>query len=154
MIERYPIVPRHFAAGLIKSQAANRCIGMPNFDYTDPIELVSCARVHNNHKQGLDFILTLERSIKYNDTNDQCLDADKLNFSNCHHQGGNQAFKFDLTTRQLLHPYSDKCFEANNKTSKITLTKCDNQTLEQKWEWSYENKTALMNWDEAGVRVA
>jgi polypeptide N-acetylgalactosaminyltransferase len=81
MLMRYPIDPQHFAAGSIQSQSTLKCLGMPKSNYDDPIGLVDCTKSGGN-----DFILTLEKSFKYNDTNDQCLNSKKLTFSNCHHQ--------------------------------------------------------------------
>lgn len=149
MLEHYPIVPKQFASGAIKSMATDRCIGIPNYKYTDPIELVDCGLDH-----GVDFILTMERSIKVNDTNDQCLDATKLTFSNCHHQGGAQEFKFDLHNRQIVSPgNTNLCLSANTNENTISLIDCDNGVLEQKWTWKYENVTALDNWDKVGAKI-
>jgi hypothetical protein len=70
--KRYPLEPQQFAAGKVKSEAVSMCLGLPNCNYLEPIELVDC-----NKTCGVDLILTFEKSIKLNDTNDQCLDGDK-----------------------------------------------------------------------------
>lgn len=148
MLIRYPIVPQHFATGTIKSESTSKCLGMPRRRYDDPIELIDCSQ-----KGGNDFILTLERSLKFNDTNDQCLNSAKLTFSNCHHQFGVQHWKFDINSRQISSPSSSKCLTANLTSKAISLQPCNANIPDQKWMWSYENKTALMNWETTGVQV-
>lgn len=147
MLLYYPIQPYHFAAGSIKTHATSRCVGMPDYSYQTSIALVDCSRT-----RGIDFILTLEKGIKYNDTNDQCLNADKLTFSNCHHQGGGQYFKFDLQTRQITNPSSNRCLSSDNKNGTVFMSVCDIKNVEQKWKWSYENRTALMDWENTGIK--
>lgn len=145
MLERFPIIPQQFAKGTIKSLEHSKCLGMPGESYSGRIQLVDCNRTF-----GVQFILTMERGIKYDDLADQCLENLKLYA--CHHRGGNQHWKFDLQTRQILYLREHKCLIANSDDS-IDLVDCDANAKSQKWQWSYENKTALMNWDEVGLRM-
>lgn len=146
MLERYPIHPQQFAAGLLQSNANSKCLHKPDNDA--PVGLVDCY-----DSDGIDFILTFERSIRVNDTGDQCLSASKLKLSNCNHQGYDQHWKFDIQTRQLINPPSRKCLTVVNET-KIEMAECDQNMSEQRWSWSYENTTALKNWDKVGFEVA
>jgi hypothetical protein len=146
MLERYPINPMQFASGKIISETNSMCIGTMKHNYDEPIGLVNCSRSH-----GTDFILTMERSIKVNDTNDQCLDSHRLTFNNCHHMGGNQGWKFDIVTRQIIQ--SGECLSADFETAKISLVECKLESQQQKWKWTFENQTALTNWDKSGVQV-
>lgn len=147
MLQRYPIVPTYFAAGQIISVAHKRCAGMPKGSNVDPLALIDCKAAHGN-----DFVLTLERSIRYNDTNDQCLNADGLKFSNCHHQGTSQYWKFDIETRHLLHWPSKSCLTSTDNGT-IYLTTCGTNLQPQQWHWTYENQTALIDWENFGVKM-
>lgn len=146
ILQLYPLVPNNFASGTIKSQADPRCFGFPTGKY-ETVGLMDC-----NHRGGNDFILTLEKSIKYNDTNDQCFDSSGMMFMNCHHQKGNQLWKFDVKTRQIINPLKRKCLTANVTSASVFLGDCDEKIMEQKWNWEVENKTALADWDNSGVK--
>lgn len=146
MLIYYPITPNYFANGHIEAQAfPEKCLGMPKGSYRDPVTLVECKQ-----KSGTSYTLTLEKSIRYDDTNDQCLSSQDLMFSNCYHQGGTQYWKFDPQTRQIINPPSKKCLESNSE-DKIFMSTCDVDKIEQKWKWSYENQTALMDWNNTGI---
>ena len=148
MLERYPIEPIMFAGGTIKSNAIPRCFGLPTNDYT-VTGLVDCTII-----KGASFMLTLEKGIKYNDTSDQCLNAPTLKFTNCHHQAGGQYWKFDPTTRLISNPSSATCLTVTtNVNATLLLVPCNATKVEQKWTWSYENQTALMDWENFGVKI-
>ena len=143
----YPIEPTCFASGTIKANAdpQSRCLGRTE---TSEVVLVSC-----NKSQENDFKLTLERSIRFNDPSDQCFDAFDLKFANCNHQALHQLWKFDVSTRQIINPLLDKCLTVNTTGSSIYLDSCLENFSEQKWTWSYENQTALMDWDNFGLKI-
>lgn len=150
MLMRFPIEPIYFASGKIESEAVNsngmkRCVGLPNHTYWEPVGLVDCKI------SGNEVALTLEKSIRYNDTNDQCFTSNNLAFSNCNHQGHDQYWKFDVKSRQIIHMKQNKCLQGNYLTSKITLESCDEKTIYQRWKWSFENSTALENFEKTGI---
>ncbi|CRK95802.1 CLUMA_CG009258, isoform A [Clunio marinus] len=148
ILKFYPITPQNFAAGKIQSIARNLCLGLVKRSYKKPVELFNC-----NQTTGLDFLFTFEESIKYNDTSDQCLNEATLNLSNCNHQRGSQRWKFDLSTRQIIHPRKNECLETKDDDNQISLSKCDADLVEQRWKWTYENTTALMDWDKSAIKI-
>lgn len=122
---------------------------MPGSSYVNSVALLKCSESH-----GVDFTLTLERSIRYNDTNDQCLNGETLKFENCHHLGYHQHWKLDVKTRQIINMHSKQCLSLSIVDSTtINMLDCDSQALEQKWLWTYENTTALNDWDNFGVKI-
>jgi polypeptide N-acetylgalactosaminyltransferase len=141
---RYPITPRHFAAGKIESQVSKKCIKVSPNLHDEPLTLEDCNRTH-----ATDLILSVERSIRLNDTNDQCLKQRTLTFSNCHHMHGDQMWRFFLDTRQIANPPTNLCLTANN--THVVEAACDSKLPQQKWKWAYENVTALMDWENSGV---
>ncbi|CRL05168.1 CLUMA_CG018266, isoform A [Clunio marinus] len=145
MLKYYPITPQHFANGKIQSMATEKCIGLVDNHYHIPVQLYDCDRSH-----GLNFILTFEQRIKADDNNDQCIESD-LKLSNCVHAGIFQQWKFHFLARQISSPFN-KCLTANG--TEITLMKCDPNMIEQKWRWTYENKTALMDWKNSCIKTS
>lgn len=145
MLLRYPLENIYFAEGKIvnlgSSEGRQRCLGR-----SGEITLMDCG-----NEYGVSFTLTLEKSIRLNDTNDQCLNSNGLNFSNCHHQGRDQRWKFDLVTRRIFSNDKKKCLQGNIVTSAITLENCDEFSKYQKWKWTHENVTALENFESTGV---
>jgi polypeptide N-acetylgalactosaminyltransferase len=151
MIMRFPILPIYFASGNIQSEFKDskgnqKCVGLVHHVYDESITLVDCPKVGS-----FDFALTLEKSIRLNDTNDQCLSWHNLSLGNCNHQGWDQYFKFDVKSRQIINMEKKKCLQGNIVTSKITLESCDENVIFQRWKWSFENTTALENFDENGI---
>ncbi|KAG5678098.1 hypothetical protein PVAND_007800 [Polypedilum vanderplanki] len=155
MLERYPLQPQYFAAGSIQNQGLNLCISIAHLakSYYKPLLLLDCSNDLKNPIKGSDFILTFERSIKHNDTNDQCLNGNTLALSNCHHQGNNQHWIFNITTRQINYRYSEKCLKGVRFNETIELEECNNASLLQKWTWGFENVTALSNWQNTGIKM-
>lgn len=142
MLIRYPLVPQHFAAGTIKSESTGKCLGRVK----NLMSIIDCTQT-----LATDFILSLEKSLKYNDTNDQCLNCNDMTFCNCWHQFGDQYWKFDFKSRQIINPPTNQCITAN--LTVVNVQPCNETALDQKWTWSYENKTALMNWENSGILV-
>lgn len=147
MLKYFPIEPWYFASGSIQSLSkSDLCIGTPLKDIRSRLLLVNCSKSN-------DFMLTHERSIKHNDTNDQCIDSNRLNLYNCHHMFGSQHWKFNIDMRQIINPSSEKCLTAHISQRNITLEPCDVSNVNQKWKWSFENVTALRNWHTFGLKV-
>lgn len=151
MLMRFPIIPVYFASGNIQaefkdSNGTQKCIGLVHHVYDEPISLIDCNRVGSYQ-----YALTLEKSIRLNDTNDQCLSWRGLSLGNCNHQGWDQYFKFDVNSRQIINMEKKKCLQGNIVTSQITLESCDEKVIFQRWKWSYENTTALENFEKTGI---
>lgn len=150
MVLRYPVENVYFAQGMIQNLGSDeghqRCFGLTHQSYSQEVSLLECSK-----KFGTQFTFTLEKSIRYNDSNDQCFKSNGLSFSNCNHQGYDQRWKFDLLTRRIFSNDKKKCLQGNIITSKITLEDCDENSKYQQWQWSSENITALENFDTTGV---
>lgn len=150
MLVRFPVENIYFAQGKIENlgsiEGHAKCFGLTNRDYSKEVSLVDC-----DEKNRGAFTLTLEKSIRYNDTNDQCFKANGLSFGNCHHMGYDQYWKFDLNTRRIFSNDKKKCLQGDMLTSKISLENCDEKSKIQMWKWASENVTALNNFDSTGV---
>jgi polypeptide N-acetylgalactosaminyltransferase len=150
MIMYFPIVPTYFASGNIETEYKNpkgisKCLSIYASSYAEPIKLVDCG------DKAAKVAFTLEKSIRYNDTNDQCLSSNQLGFTNCNHQGWDQYWKFDFHSRQIISMDKKKCLQANVINTNITLETCDEKITFQRWKWTIENSTALENFDKTGI---
>ncbi|XP_070509541.1 N-acetylgalactosaminyltransferase 4-like [Chironomus tepperi] len=153
MLMYYPIEPQSFASFSIQHMSSLRCISLAKNAYHEHIILTECSQDLTKPQFGTDFILTLEKSIKFNDINDQCLNGNTLALSNCHHTGYEQHWAFNLDSRQIYQTYEKKCLTGSDTDSSLSLETCDDNLQNQKWRWGYENVTALTNWDKTGIRV-
>lgn len=149
MLERYPLEPQYFATGSIQLQSTTTCIGQSQYK----IFLTECNKNISVPNPGSDFILTFEKSIKFNDTNDQCFSGtnDGIKLENCYHQGYSQYWMYKLKTEQIFNPYLKKCLTGDQKNKKIFLAPCDSQIINQRWHWTNLNMTALQNWNTTGI---
>ena len=154
MLVYYPIVPQYFAAFSIQHMTSQKCISLNQMKYHESLVLSDCSPDLKNPSNGESFALTFEKSIRYNDSNDQCLNSQTLALSNCHHLGGyGQHWVFNLNTRQIYQPYEKKCLSGSDMGDLLSLEECDSHLLSQRWKWGYENVTALENWDKTGIRI-
>lgn len=141
MLERYPLEPQYYASGSLQLQSTQKCLALKDFRYSQTPVLTTCSSDLTQPLLGSDFTLTMEKSIRYNDTNDQCLDAALLNFFNCHHLGGNQEWKYNLETFQIFQRAFGKCLSGRGEI--VKLEKCDEIDLNQKWKWGRVNESAF-----------
>ncbi|CRK96601.1 CLUMA_CG009999, isoform A [Clunio marinus] len=156
IVERYPIYdPGHFAQSTIQSKAnSNLCIEVPKAAHMQKISLVECDenRLEPSPKQF--FKLAWHRNIQHS-TFDFCL-QESLTMSECHYLGGNQLWKYDIETYQIIKLKQDnpKCLTADVESRKIYLDNCDSEDIKQKWNWGEKNISALQNWETFGMTLS
>lgn len=75
-----------------------------------------------------------------------CLDCtgknSKVTMWECHHQGGNQLWKYDPDTYYVRHALSGGCLTGDIGTGKVEVKDCRGGT-DQKWHWAKTNSTQL-----------
>lgn len=65
--------------------------------------------------------------------------------------GGNQHFKYDIRTKQIISMNKQKCIEANLEDLTLKFEKCDENSSLQRWMFTeFVNETALNNWEQSG----
>lgn len=109
LLERYPIIdPGYFAKGSVRSKSVpNLCLEMSNHDLNEAedvpasrnLRLKTCGVSHVDPPLRQSFTLTWHRHIQHS-IYDYCLD-NSLTVVECHFQGGNQLWKFDLVRVML-----------------------------------------------------
>jgi polypeptide N-acetylgalactosaminyltransferase len=150
---RYPPASwGNFASGAIVSQAdPNLCISFKYKKFEDPLELTICSENKTIPYMNQHFILTWNRFIKYNDPNWKCIDAVKMNLMDCHFTFGNQLWKIDPKTNQILSPGQGKCISGDPTTLKLSWVACNSSDINQSFKWGYLNVTAVENWETFGI---
>lgn len=142
-----------FASGQIKSLGfGNLCIDNLYRDEFQPIGLYHCYDLDENQKPPgtqffrLDFFKNIVHGYR-----SYCLDSYKLSLPQCSYfTFGNQIWKFYPDTRLIKNGGGDgnNCLTANVENRTLSLETCDESDFNQKWKFTFENKTALSNWNE------
>ncbi|XP_070494252.1 N-acetylgalactosaminyltransferase 6-like [Chironomus tepperi] len=152
MAARYPPLRQVpvFASGTIKSVAndSNLCIYAENVPYID-MELTDCYPNLIEPFLPMYWLLTFYKQISLKST-ELCMDTAGVSLFDCHYEGGNQLFKYDTGTMQIMNNNKNKtvCLTANHETRKLNFEECDEYNDYQRWEFGYVNGTAMQRWDE------
>lgn len=157
MLQRYPLEdPGYFAAGAIQSKVqahdgVHYCIDTNQTGTKGFMVLKKCHSNLVHPPEHQNFKLTWHRNIKHS-RKDICLQQN-IQLRDCHYLGGNQLWKFDLTTLQIISPLINqtKCLSADITNKVITLVECHAEDKSQKWNWGHKNISALQNWQKFGV---
>jgi hypothetical protein len=136
------------------------CIDSYGRDEHSQLGLFHCADDLENPQQAQFFTLRYYRDVELKGTM-FCLDQDengRLSTAICHHAQGNQYFRYNMDSRQIFHGSKDRreCVDMNPSqisANSVFLTKCDEDSLSQKWIWGFMNETALRNWVTSGSDI-
>lgn len=151
---RYPMVEDSpvFASGQIKSLGfPYHCIDTLHRDEFQTIGLFPCQDLDSNGKSSSTqfFRLNFLKNIAHGFAA-YCLDAYQLSIPQCSYfKYGNQIWRFYPETRLIRNGGGDgnDCLKANADERNLSLEKCDESDFSQKWKFTYENKTALEDWE-------
>lgn len=162
MLEFYPLIdPPPFAYGVIQSVLNPMiCIDTYGKDEKNELGLYGCAHDLQNPQRTQFFTLRHFRDIELKGTM-FCFDQDEFGVlitGICHHQQGNQYFRYDLRTQQIFHAGEarNECIDMNpSKTDEGALffATCDEESLTQKWKFGFVNETALNGWLKYGAEI-
>lgn len=79
-----------------------------------------------------------------------CLDSYKMSMPQCSYlKFGNQYWRYDHVRQILINggDNGNKCLTGNFDNQTLSLMKCDEKNLDQKWSFTYVNETALNDWE-------
>lgn len=88
-----------------------------------------------------------------------CLQHEKgslgLTTSHCHFEQGNQYFRYDIDTLQIVYGAKRRniCVDANHGNLKVFLNHCDTKKETQRWTFGFVNTSSLKNWLKKGARI-
>lgn len=150
---RYPITKDQpvFASGQIQSMSyKNVCIDTFFRNEFDPIGLYYCNELDDlgMPSQAQFFRLNFMKNIVFG-LMEHCLDSYKMSMPQCSYSDyGNQYWKFNHKLHMLINgdDNGDHCLTGNFSNQTLSLMPCDENDLNQKWSFTYENQTALDDW--------
>lgn len=141
-----------FASGQIRSMGNDQlCLDTLYHNEFEPIGLYRCQQLGEDGRPSqtqffrLNFMKMLVLGHRQN-----CLDSYKMAMPQCHFAiHGNQYWKLDHVNHMLINggDDGDSCLVANLSNKTLSLMKCDEENMEQKWTFTYENETALNDWE-------
>lgn len=150
ILERFPPHKwQNFAKGAIYSEAAPElCISFIKKDF--PLGLTLCNPNKTDVYPNQRFTFGWTRQILYYD---KCLDAPTVNLLNCHFNFGHQLWKYNITSKQIQNIPRENCISGDVETKELKLARCNASDINQKFQWSFVNVTALENWETVGVKM-
>ncbi|XP_070508754.1 N-acetylgalactosaminyltransferase 6-like [Chironomus tepperi] len=162
MLEYFPFIDYPaFASGAIQSlYEPEICIDTYAKDTGNELGLYPCAADLENPHDTQFFTLRHFRDIEIKNTM-FCLDKNEkgmLLTNICHHHQGNQYFRYDMDTQQIRFggDINDECLDMDiekTENDAIFLSKCDENSLTQKWKFGMMNETALRTWTVSGFDI-
>ena len=90
-----------------------------------------------------------QKDVRYGQT--LCFDVSiggdraPVNFYSCHGGGGNQLWRYDQESRQIIHVNTKRCLTLDQ--DQIVVSSCSKSDQLQKWTWEKVNLPALAQWD-------
>jgi polypeptide N-acetylgalactosaminyltransferase len=154
ILPRYPPTKNQpvFASGQIKSML-RESVCIDNFfrGEFDPIGLYYCNELDDLGMPGQAqyFRLNFLKNIVFGHM-EHCLDSYNFALPQCSYADyGNQYWKFDHNRHMLINGVDngDHCLSGNFDNQTLSLIPCDEDDLTQKWKFTYENQTALDEWE-------
>ena len=155
MNEKFPCVePSDFASGAIQSQAdPSLCVDTLGNPFGNP-RLFKCHENLTLPGESQRFALTWHRNIQNNKDIYRCLDTKrKWSFGYCTYHFGRQIWYYNLTTHQIVHPYSKTCLTALTPNKSLVMNSCNSNDKNQKWKWGKLNEMALKKWKTYGEKL-
>lgn len=153
-LERFPPTKDQpvFASGQIRSMADDKvCLDTFYRNEFEPIGLYYCQKLDAVGKptQSQFFRLNFLKMIVLGHM-ENCLDSYNMAMPQCTYvKFGNQYWKFDRVNRMLINGGDDgaSCLVANLHNQTVSLMDCDEENIDQRWTFTYENMTALDDWE-------
>lgn len=153
MNEKFPCVePDDYANGTIQSEAdSNLCVEM--FGYPALPRLNECRSDFKLQRMKQHFALDWHRNIQHNKSYYHCLDTKTWSFVYCTYKFKKQIWNYNLTTHQIVNPYSKTCLTAVTDEKSVFMKMCNPEDKNQKWKWGNTNENALRNWETYGEKL-
>lgn len=144
-----PIEPPDYASGAIRSDTSNNlCIDTLNVGHRQEVGLYPCASDLVYPQSNQYWALSWHKDLRLKMKAD-CLDVSEsyrnapVVLYECHLQGGNQLWQYDVENKWLVHGSGKSCLEADLKNHKVYVNRCDPANLKMKWSFGHVNRTAL-----------
>lgn len=155
--KHYPSVePPNFGEGELRNLGNNLCVDTHFRDQNQGFGLEKCVSDGGTGEQQLALswhkdLRPLKRTVCF-DVSQSVAKAPVILWG-CHGMKGNQYFKFNPETEQILHPISNQCLDSDGAAKEIFMMSCDKNSQSQKWKFSKMNHTAIrVEWDTGSLQ--
>lgn len=146
-----PVEPPDFANGEIRSQAEPHLCIDTEFKKSDQrFGVRPCTKDIRSAKGEQNFQLTWHKDVRPKGRN-VCWDVSSIdnyapvNLFNCHGMQGNQLWKYNVETKQLVHGGNPRCLLLDDQ--QLYVTACDADNVHQKWQIEHVDSRAMARWD-------
>ncbi|XP_046394332.1 N-acetylgalactosaminyltransferase 6-like [Ischnura elegans] len=153
-----PVEPPDFAKGEIRNVAASDlCVDTRLKNKDERFGLEPCMKDHPGQSGEQNFVLTWHKDIRPN-KRAMCWDVSSLELKapvllwSCHGMMGNQLWRYDHKKQWLIHGGNPRCLDCNPGNKEIYVTKCDENSLTQKWVFETVDLKALAKWNDIGPK--
>lgn len=142
-----PVEPQPLASGELRNKASNLCVDTRYKGGNERFELEKCIKDGGGGgEQQLELswhkdIRPMKRTVCF-DASQSMPKAPVILFG-CHGMQGNQRFKYNLDTNQLLHPVSNQCLDCDADSREIFMYPCKPDRPTQEWIFENINVTAV-----------
>ncbi|XKL64015.1 hypothetical protein PGB90_004101 [Kerria lacca] len=152
LVQKYPpIEPPDYGDGKIRSYANNEwCVIAVESNKTTLLHKCSD---NTNNKFKKEFVLSWHKDIKLRDSS-FCLDVSNagrkapVKLFNCHHDQGNQLWRYNMETKQLIFGHNRRCLDHDVRITRVYVSECDLLSETQMWLIDNINESALTKWKE------
>ncbi|XP_068627786.1 N-acetylgalactosaminyltransferase 6-like [Battus philenor] len=150
-----PVEPEPFAEGRIRPATHGQlCADMRRGEQGASLELRACAQSAASEQR---FLLSWHKDIRSKDRN-MCWDVpdstpeSPIILYSCHLGGGNQLWRYDMSTKQLKHGGNENCLDWEKATRRVFINRCSGAES-QRWDVDNVHAEAMSRWDKTLLRV-
>ncbi|ESN98915.1 hypothetical protein HELRODRAFT_188954 [Helobdella robusta] len=143
---KYPMVePPNVGEGELQNVEGKLCVDLKFASENSRFQLETCRSADPKISGEQQLQLTWHRDIRPRGRS-VCFDVSKSDNKSpvilytCHGMQGNQWWKYNVDTQQLLHPVSNLCLDCDAERKEIFMNPCDPEVKTQRWKWSVLNK--------------
>ncbi|KRX90494.1 putative polypeptide N-acetylgalactosaminyltransferase 10, partial [Trichinella pseudospiralis] len=127
--------------GEIRSIQSGLCVTVQFVVEHSVVGLADCSKGHDDAAVGEQFFkYTTRKEIKFKnrrlcfDVPENRLKAPVILYS-CHDMQGNQAWRYNSKTMQIVHPVTNMCLDADFSRREVFMQSCNLNLLSQRWSF-------------------
>ena len=149
--DTYPAIePTPYANGEIRNVAANMCIDTRFKNQNERFTIEPCIKDGGETGGEQNMVFSWHKDIRPSKRN-VCFDVTGsmskavVLLYQCHGQKGNQRFKYNIGTKQILHVTSNQCLDCDPHTKELFMNPCDQSVDTQKWTIEHVDVEKVQN---------
>jgi len=156
LVRHYPPEePPDFVSGEFRNQAEPKlCVDSKFKGNNERIGMSACNKDSPGSSGEQRFSLTWRKDLRPSKRQKVCWDVSSSEAEapvllyNCHGQGGNQAWRYDVDNQWLVHGGNPRCLDCNPGTKELFVAKCNRQSPTQRWKIENVDLLQLKKWED------